>query len=125
MGDLPSRYQPLVDFLVACEDAEVELTFAEIEALIGRRLSVTLPGKEGRTATGDNIALRLSTRVATELRGEVDYLRERLREAERERGELRRMLNLEQQTVARLLPASVGPLGALEASPAVQAAGTT
>ncbi len=52
-------------------------------------------------------AVRMAAIERDDLRAEVAFLRERLQEAERERAELRRMLNLEQQNVARLLPAAV------------------
>jgi len=70
------------------------------------RWFVTLPDADEAIVV-DNVTMRVSTRTEQDLREEVEFLRERLREAERERGELRRMLNLEQQNVARLLPASV------------------
>ncbi len=35
MRDKLSRYQPLIDFLAMCEQAEVVLTFKEIAAMIG------------------------------------------------------------------------------------------
>ncbi len=37
----PSIYQPLADTLANCADIEVVFTFTEIEAIIGRPLSVT------------------------------------------------------------------------------------
>jgi len=70
------------------------------------RWYVTLPNADGRGGV-DTTAMRMSTRMDEDLRAEVVFLRERLQEAERERAELRRMLNLEQQNVARLLPATV------------------
>jgi len=70
------------------------------------RWYVTLPDADERGGV-DTTAMRLSTRMDEDLRAEVVFLRERLQEAERERAELRRMLNLEQQNVARLLPAAV------------------
>ncbi|MDQ6833635.1 MAG: hypothetical protein M3008_09560 [Chloroflexota bacterium] len=70
------------------------------------RWFITLPDANEATEV-DNSAMRVSTRTEQDLREEVEFLRERLREAERERGELRRMLNLEQQNVARLLPATI------------------
>jgi len=68
----------------------------------------------------DSLAMRPSTpidRSDDDLRAEVAFLRERLREAEWEWAELRRMLNLEQQNIARLLPEQVSmPLLAGHAS---------
>ncbi len=37
MRDKPSRYQPLIDYLAACEQDEVVLTFTAIATMIGRR----------------------------------------------------------------------------------------
>ncbi len=37
MRDTPSRYQPLIDYLAACEQDEAVFTFKEIAAMIGRR----------------------------------------------------------------------------------------
>ncbi len=36
-----THFQPLADHLAACAEAEVVLTFAEIETITGRPLSVT------------------------------------------------------------------------------------
>jgi hypothetical protein len=36
--DVPSRYQPLLDFLAACEGDEVTLTYRAVAALIGGSL---------------------------------------------------------------------------------------
>ncbi len=38
---MPTKYQPLVDYLAAQEGAEVVLTFAAIEAIIGAPLSLS------------------------------------------------------------------------------------
>jgi hypothetical protein len=65
-----------------------------------------------------------ATRPDEDLRTEVAFLRERLREAERERAELRRMLHLEQQTLARFFPEHVSvPLLAPRAAQAAERAG--
>jgi hypothetical protein len=37
----PSRYAPLVAYIAACPSAPVRLTFAEIEAILGRPLAVS------------------------------------------------------------------------------------
>jgi hypothetical protein len=36
-----TRYQALVDFLAACEEAEIALTFPQIEDILGRSLQTT------------------------------------------------------------------------------------
>ena len=70
----------------------------------GRRLVVLwdAPHDTPLHATGGHNGTSQDATVTARLEDEVRWLRERLERAEEERAELRRMLNLEQQTVATL-----------------------
>ncbi len=67
---MPTKYQPLVDYLAAQEGAEVVLTFAAIEAIIGDVLPTSayvVPAHWSGTQSAHTRALR-----ALGWRGRVD-----------------------------------------------------
>ena len=82
MRGRPSRYQPLVDYLAACEQDAVVLTFKEIAALIGRRaLPEAAILRSGWWTDGRNAPVQRWRAAGWQARADRDQLRVRFTRA--------------------------------------------